>query len=149
MNTLSYRTKFISPKEVAKKWWIVDAKNMVLGRLSSEVAKIVKGKYKSSFTPHIDCGDNVIIINAEHIKLTGNKWDKKIYISHTGYPGGQKQMSAKEVYNKDPRKILQKAIKNMLPKNKLSNKIMGNIRIYIGEDYIEQAQKPEVLKLKI
>ena len=99
--------------------------------------------------PHIDCGDNVIIINAEHIKLTGNKWDKKIYISHTGYPGGQKQISAKEVYKKDPRRILQKAIKNMLPKNKLSSKIMGNVKIYIGEDYVEHAQKPEVLKLDI
>ena len=144
-----YKTRSLKAKEVDKKWWLLDAKDLVLGRMASSVAKILRGKAKATFTPHLDCGDNIIIINASQIKLTGQKWAKKTYISHTGYPGGQKSMLAKNLHEKEPTLIVRKAIKNMLPKNKLGHKLIGNVRIYADDSYKEQGQQPEELKLKL
>lgn len=144
-----YKTRFLKAKEIDKKWWLLDAKDLVLGRMASEVAKILRGKHKASFTPHLDCGDNVIIINTNQVKLTGQKWAKKTYISHTGYPGGQKSTLAKDLHAKNPTLIVQKALKNMLPKNKLGRKLMGNVRIYADANYQEQGQQPQELKLNL
>lgn len=147
MDTLSYKTISANQNTVEKQWFVVDAEDEILGRLSSTVAKILRGKHKPSFTPHVDCGDNVIVVNADKIKLTGNKWDKKEYVRHTGYPGGQRIATAKELLEKHPTDLVKKAVKGMLPKNKLSSKILGNLYIYTGQEHPHTAQKPEKLDL--
>lgn len=147
MNDLSYKTISANKQSVEKKWVLIDAKDVVLGRLASSVAKILRGKNKPSFTPHVDCGDNVIVINAEKIQLTGNKWEDKTYIRHTGYPGGQRERTAKEVITRFPDRMVTKAVKGMLPKNRLGSQLLTNLRVYAGEDYKEVAQKPEKLDL--
>ena len=126
MNTLSYKTVSANKATITKEWVIVDADGQTLGRLASKVAKLIRGKYKPNFTPHVDCGDNVVIINAEKINLTGKKWTDKLYIRHTGYPGGQRSLSAAEMFNKNPKKLVEKAVKGMLPKNKLGNALFRN-----------------------
>lgn len=147
MSDLSYKTISANKQSVEKKWVLIDAKDVVLGRLASSVAKILRGKNKPSFTPHVDCGDNVIVINAEKIQLTGNKWEDKTYIRHTGYPGGQRERTAKEVITRFPDRMVTKAVKGMLPKNRLGSQLLTNLRVYAGEDYKEVAQKPEKLDL--
>ena len=122
-------------------------KIQVLGRLASKVSKIIRGKYKTNFTPHVDCGDNVVIINAEKIKLTGKKWTDKEYVRHTGYPGGRKVLSAQQVYDKDPRRLIEKAVKGMLPKNKLGAALFRNLYVYVGEEHKQQAQNPKTCNL--
>ena len=117
MNTLSYKTVSANSATVTKEWVLVDADGQTLGRLASKVAKLIRGKYKPNFTPHVDCGDNVVIINAEKIVLTGKKWKDKSYIRHTGYPGGQRSLTATEMFDKDPTRLIEKAVKGMLPKN--------------------------------
>ena len=121
MNTLSYKTVSANKATVNKEWVLVDADGQTLGRLASKVAKLIRGKYKPNFTPHVDCGDNVVIINAEKIVLTGNKWTEKSYIRHTGYPGGQRSLTATEMFEKDPTRLVEKAVKGMLPKNILGS----------------------------
>ncbi|MEE9349003.1 MAG: 50S ribosomal protein L13 [Flavobacteriaceae bacterium] len=148
MNTLSYKTVSANKASVNKEWLIVDAEGEVLGRLASKVAKLVRGKHKTNFTPHVDCGDNVIVINAEKIKLTGKKWTDKIYMRHTGYPGGQRTLTATEMFGKDPIRLVEKAVKGMLPKNKLGRAIYKNLYVYVGSDYDQTAQKPKAINLK-
>ena len=140
MDTLSYKTVSANKNTVVKEWLIVDADGQALGRLASEVARLLRGKHKPSFTPHVDCGDNVIIINAGKISLSGNKWDDKTYIRHTGYPGGQRSMTATELYKKDPARIVEKAVKGMLPKNKLRKQRLANLYIYADDKHPHQAQ---------
>ncbi len=147
MDTLSYKTISANAATVDKQWIVVDAENQVLGRLSSKVAKIIRGKNKPSFTPHVDCGDNVIVINAEKIVLTGNKVEDKVYTRYTGYPGGQRFATPREVLNKYPERIIEKAVKGMLPKNKLGRKIYGNLFVYTGAEHPHAAQKPTALNL--
>lgn len=147
MDTLSYKTISANAATVDKQWIVVDAENQVLGRLSSKVAKIIRGKNKPSFTPHVDCGDNVIVINAEKIVLTGNKVEEKVYTRYTGYPGGQRFATPREVLNKYPERIIEKAVKGMLPKNKLGRKIYGNLFVYTGAEHPHAAQKPTALNL--
>lgn len=147
MSDLSYKTVSANKQSVEKKWVLIDAKDAVLGRLASNTAKILRGKNKPSFTPHVDCGDNVIIINAEKIQLSGNKWADKTYIRHTGYPGGQRVRTATEMLTKFPDRIVTNAVKGMLPKNRLGKKLLSNLRVYVGEDYKEVAQKPEKIDL--
>ncbi len=147
MSTLSYKTVSANVNTADKKWVIVDAQDMVLGRLSSNVAKLLRGKHKPNYTPHVDCGDNVIVINADKIKLTGNKWKDKTYIRHTGYPGGQRTRTAEEQFAKFPTRLVSYAVKGMLPKNRLGSKLLKNLRVYVGEDYKEVAQKPTKLDL--
>ncbi len=130
-----------------KEWYIIDAEEAVLGRLASEAAKIIRGKYKPSFTPHVDAGDNVIVINAEKVRLTGNKWDDKQYVRHTGYPGGQRFTSAREMRAKNPGKVIEEAVRGMLPKSRLGRKIFHNMFIYSGPEHPHQAQQPKEFKL--
>ncbi len=147
MNTLSYKTVSANSATVKKDWVLVDAEDKVLGRFASEVAKIIRGKHKPDFTPHVDCGDNVIIINADKIKLTGNKWEDKEYVSYTGYPGGQRFISAKHLIAKKPTAVVEKAVRRMLPKNRLGRAISGNLFVYAGSEHPHSAQKPKEIKL--
>ncbi len=147
MNTLSYKTVSANNATTTKEWVIVDAENKVLGRFASEVAKIIRGKHKPNFTPHVDCGDNVIVINADKIRLTGNKWEDKEYVSYSGYPGGQRFISAKDLMAKKPTAIVEKAVRRMLPKNKLGNAIGLNLHVYAGAEHPHQAQQPKEIKL--
>ncbi|MFN2394803.1 MAG: 50S ribosomal protein L13 [Bacteroidales bacterium] len=147
MNTTSYKTISANKETVTKEWVLVDAENEILGRLASKVAKIVRGKNKANFTPHVDCGDNVIIINAERIQLTGNKWDQKEYVRHTGYPGGQRFTTVKQMLDKNPTEIIRKAVKGMLPKNRLGSALLGNVLIYTGSEHPHQAQQPKKINL--
>ncbi len=142
MNTLSYKTVSANKETVNKEWLLVDADGQTLGRLSSKVAMLLRGKYKPNFTPHVDCGDNVVIINAEKIKLSGNKWNAKEYIRHTGYPGGQRSKTAIQIFNQNPTILLEKAIKGMLPKNKLGSALFRNLYVYVGDKHNQEAQKP-------
>ncbi len=147
MNTLSYKTVSANKATVNKKWILVDAENEVLGRLATKVAKIIRGKYKTDFTPHVDCGDNVIVINAEKIKLTGNKVEEKVYIHHTGYPGGQRFATPKQLLKRKPEAIIEKAVKGMLPKSKLGSALNRNLFVYAGSEHPHQAQQPKAVNL--
>ncbi|MEP0131596.1 MAG: 50S ribosomal protein L13 [Eudoraea sp.] len=147
MDTLSYKTKSANKNTVEKQWLLVDAEGQTLGRLASKVAKILRGKYKPSFTPHVDCGDNVVIVNAEKIQLSGNKWEDKTYTRYTGYPGGQRSTTARELLEKNPASIVEKAVKGMLPKNKLGAELFRNLRVYAGTDHDQEAQKPKAINL--
>jgi large subunit ribosomal protein L13 len=147
VDTLSYKTVSANKVTANKEWIIVDADGQVLGRLASKVAKILRGKNKSSFTPHADCGDNVIVINAEKVVLTGKKMSDKVYIRHTGYPGGQRQQTATELLAKFPERLVEKSVKGMLPKNKLGRKLYTNLHVVIGAEHKYEAQKPKVVDL--
>jgi large subunit ribosomal protein L13 len=147
MDTLSYRTISANKATVHKEWVLIDAENQVLGRLSSIAANFLRGKYKTNFTPHVDCGDNVVIVNADKIKLTGNKWNDKQYVRHTGYPGGQRVRTARELLEKNPEGILEQAIKGMLPKNKLGSALFRNLFVYNGSEHPHEAQKPKSIDL--
>ena len=124
-----------------------DATDQNLGRMCSNIAKILRGKHKASFTPHVDCGDNVVVINAKKVNLSGNKWDNKTYVSHSGYPGGQKIKTAKEVFAKSPSILIEKAVKGMLPKNKLGAAIFKNLRVYNDENHNQNSQNPESINI--
>jgi len=126
---------------------LVDADGQALGRLASEVAKLLRGKHKPNYTPHVDCGDNVVVTNAAKVSLSGKKWESKSYIRHTGYPGGQRSLSAKELLAKDPARVVEKAVKGMLPKNKLGADLFRNLKVYAGEEHGQEAQKPRVINL--
>lgn len=147
MNTLSYKTASANRETVEKEWVLVDATDEILGRLASKVAKILRGKHKALFTPHVDCGDHVIIINADKIKLTGNKWEDKTYVRHTGYPGGQRFRTAEQMMAKKPTFMVEKAIKGMLPKNKLGSQMYRNLRVYAGGEHPHTAQEPKLINL--
>ncbi|MBA4411514.1 MAG: 50S ribosomal protein L13 [Bacteroidota bacterium] len=147
MDTLSYKTVSANRATVTKEWVLVDATDVVLGRLASKVAKILRGKNKPSFTPHVDCGDNVVIINAEKVRLTGNKLNDKIYLSYSGYPGGQRKQTPAELLSKYPERLIEKAVKGMLPKNRLGSKIYGNLKVYVGSTHKQEAQNPKLIDL--
>jgi len=145
VNTLSYKTVSANKATIEKEWYIVDARDEVLGRLASVVAIVLRGKHKPSFTPHVDCGDNVIVINAEKVKLTGKKMTDKKYFSHTGYPGGQRIRTPEDLLAKKPEAVLEKAVKGMLPKSRLGNAIFNNLHVYAGENHPHEAQQPKKL----
>ena len=147
MNTLSYKTVSVNKANADKQWIVVDAEGHNLGRLASKVAMLLRGKYKPSYTPHVDCGDNVIVINAEKINLTGNKLDDKTYIRHTGYPGGQRSLTARVMQQKNPALLVEKAIKGMLPKNKLGAELFRNLNVYVGSEHKHAAQSPKTVNL--
>ena len=146
MDTLSYKTVSINKENAEKKWLLVDAEGQTLGRLASEVAKRLRGKHKPNFTPHADCGDFVIVVNAEKVVLTGNKWDTKEYIRYTGYPGGQRTRTAKEQLNRKPFALVEDAVRGMLPKNKLGREVFRNLHVVVGPDHKHEAQQPEQIK---
>lgn len=147
MDTLSYKTVSANAATVKKEWLVVDAEGEVLGRLASKIAKILRGKNKPEFTPHVDCGDNVIVINAEKVVLTGNKMAQKQYTHHTGHPGGQRTVLAKDVLAKHPERLVMNAVKGMLPKNRLSRAILTNLRVYVGAEHDHAAQQPRTINL--
>jgi|TARA_B110000091_G_scaffold12530_1_gene12077 large subunit ribosomal protein L13 len=147
MNTLSYKTVSANKATVSKEWVLVDADGQTLGRLASRIAKLIRGKHKPNFTPHVDCGDNVVVINAEKITLTGKKWTDKSYIRHTGYPGGQRSLTATEMFEKDPTRLVEKAVKGMLPKNILGSALFRNLYVYAGTEHKHDAQSPKAINL--
>lgn len=139
------RTFMASPATIDRKWYVVDATDMTLGRLASEVAKVLRGKNKPIFTPHIDCGDNVIVINAEKIKVTGKKMDQKVYYHHSDYVGGLKEATLREKLEKKPEQVIELAVKGMLPKGPLGRQMFTKLHVYAGPEHKHEAQKPEVL----
>ena len=148
MNTLSYKTVSANKATVEKEWVLVDAEGQTLGRLASVVALMLRGKHKTSFTPHVDCGDNVIVINAEKVALTGAKMTDKEYIRHTGFPGGQRIVKADALMKKNPTRLIEYAVKGMLPKNRLGAAIFKNLYVYEGPEHKHEAQKPKSIDLK-
>ncbi len=147
MDTTSFKTVSLNKATVNKQWVVVDATDAVLGRMSTKVAKLLRGKYKPGFTPHVDCGDNVILINADKIQLTGKKWTDRVMFSHSGYPGGQKSQSPRDVFEKSPEKLIRHTIKGMMPKNRLSREVMRNLYIYNGSEHPHEAQQPQTVDL--
>ena len=147
MDTLSYKTVSANRATVNKEWVIVDAQNEVVGRLCAKIALALRGKHKPGYTPHVDCGDNVIVINADKVRFTGNKWADKEYIRHTGYPGGQRIVTAENLMQKNPIAVVEKAVKGMLPKNKLGAVLYGNLHVYAGTEHPHEAQQPKVINL--
>lgn len=147
MDSLSYKTVSLNAKTATKEWVLVDANGEVLGRLASQVAKILRGKHKPGFTPHVDCGDNVIVINADKVKLTGKKMTDKVYVRHTGYPGGQRFTTPEEYLRRKPEFLVQKAVKGMLPKNRLGEALLTNLKVYAGAEHPHEAQCPKTVTL--
>jgi large subunit ribosomal protein L13 len=147
VDTLSYKTISANKKTVTKDWVLVDADGQTLGRLASIIASMLRGKNKTNFTPHVDCGDNVVVINAEKVTLSGNKWEDKKYIRYTGYPGGQRSKNARELMDKNPTDMLEKAVKGMLPKNRLGADLFRNLYVYAGTEHNQEAQKPKQINL--
>jgi|TARA_B100001057_G_C22641641_1_gene868484 large subunit ribosomal protein L13 len=144
---LSYKTVSANRETVNKEWLLVDAEGQPLGRVASKIATLIRGKHKVDYTPHVDCGDNVVVINAEKVTLSGNKWEAKEYIRHTGYPGGQRSINAASLLSKFPERLIEKAVKGMLPKNKLGNKLYGNLHVFVGSEHDKAAQKPKKVEL--
>ncbi len=147
MDQVSYKTTYVNKATAQKEWVLIDAENQVLGRLASKVAKLLRGKYKPTYTPFDDCGDNVIIINADKIVLTGNKLTDKLYTRHTGYPGGQHLTSPAAVLQKHPERVIEHAVRGMLPKNRLGRAILKNLHLYAGSEHKHEAQQPKVIDL--
>lgn len=147
MDTLSYKTVSANPNTVNKEWVVVDATDQVVGRLAAKVAVLLRGKHKANFTPHVDCGDNVIVINAEKVRFTGKKLTDKVYVRHTGYPGGQRFSTPKEKLASKPTSVLEEAIKGMLPKTILGADLFRNLYVYEGPEHPHQAQNPKFINL--
>lgn len=147
MDTLSYKTISANKATVSKEWLVVDATDAALGRLASFVATRLRGKHKPNFTPHVDCGDQVIVINADKVKLTGNKWTDRVYFTHSGYPGGQKETTPAEMFAKNPARLVEHAIKGMLPKNRLGRELFRNLYVYVGSEHPHGAQKPKEVNI--
>lgn len=147
MNTLSYKTISANKATVKKEWVLVDAEGQTLGRLASKVARIIRGKHKTNYTPHVDCGDNVIVINSEKVVLTGNKMTDKQYIRYTGYPGGQRFTSPAELMAKHPERLVEKAVRGMLPKNRLGRELFRNLKVVVGTKHDHEAQKPKAINI--
>jgi large subunit ribosomal protein L13 len=147
VNTLSYKTVSANKETVEKEWYIIDAKDVVLGRLASVVAMVLRGKHKPSFTPHVDCGDNVIVINADKVKLTGAKMTDKQYVRHSGYPGGQRTQTPEDLLSKKPEAVVERAVKGMLPKSRLGSEMFRNLYVYAADTHPHEAQQPKDLDL--
>ena len=147
MDSLTYKTISANKETVDKNWVVVDASGHALGRMCSKIAKLLRGKYKPSFTPHVDCGDNVIVINASTVTLSGNKWEQKEYIRHTGYPGGQRSLNALQLHNKKDTRLVENAVRGMLPKNKLGAELFRNLRVFGDADHKQDAQNPKMINI--
>ncbi len=147
VDTLSYKTVSLNAATVQKEWVVIDATDLALGRLASRVALVLRGKTKPGYTPHVDCGDNVIVINAEKVALKGNKMTNRVYTRYTGFPGGQRFSTPKEILQKRPAELIRKSVKGMLPKTRLGDKIFGNLYVYAGPEHPHAAQKPREIKL--
>ncbi|HEX5112444.1 MAG TPA: 50S ribosomal protein L13 [Saprospiraceae bacterium] len=145
MNSLSYKTRSVSKEEVTRRWFVIDAENQVLGRLCTKVATVLRGKHHPEYTPHVDTGDFVIVINADKVRFTGNKENTKRYQQYSGYPGGQKELSVAQMRARKPERIVEIGVKGMLPKNKLGNAMFKKLFVYTGSEHPHAAQKPETL----
>ena len=146
MSILSYKTASANKATVNKDWILVDAEGQTVGRLASDIARVLRGKHKPNFTPHVDCGDNVVVINAEKVVFTGKKITDKTYLRHTGYPGGQRSATPMLLLEKKPEKIIENAVKGMLPKNRLGRKLYTNLHVCVGSEHPHEAQKPKEIK---
>lgn len=147
MKAKSYKTLSATEDIIEKKWWVIDVEGKPLGRAASQIAVLLRGKHKAYFSPHMDTGDHVIVINAEKVRLTGDKWNSKKYIRHTGYPGGQREILAKNLVQKHPTRLIENAVKGMLPKNRLGRAIIKNMKVYAGAEHPHDSQQPEVFEL--
>jgi large subunit ribosomal protein L13 len=147
VDTLSYKTVSLNKATVKKEWVVIDATDLPLGRLASRVALVLRGKTKPGYTPHVDCGDNVIVINAEKVALKGDKMDNRVYVRYTGYPGGQRFSTPREILSKRPAELVRRSVKGMLPKTRLGDKLLGNLYVYAGPEHPHQAQNPREIKL--
>jgi len=147
VNTLSYKTIAANASTVNKEWVMIDVNGLPLGRSASLIANLLRGKHKTNYTPHVDCGDNVIVVNAANISLSGNKWEQKKYIRHTGYPGGQRILNATQAHAKNPTRIMENAVKGMLPKNKLGAALFRNLKVYADANHPHEAQNPKTINL--
>jgi len=147
VDTLSYKTISANKATVQKEWVVIDANGQTLGRMASKVAKLLRGKYKPSYTPHVDCGDNVIIINADKVVLTGNKWNDRVYLRYTGYPGGQREATPAVLMEKGADRLVLKVVKGMLPKNRLGAALLKNLHVYAGTEHKHEAQQPKTIDI--
>jgi large subunit ribosomal protein L13 len=145
VNTLSYKTQFAKKETHQREWWVIDAQGQTLGRMASEIAKVLRGKHKPTYTPHFDAGDYVIVLNADKIHLTGNKWNDKKYIRYTNYPGGQREIAAKDLNARKPIAVVEKAVKGMLPKNILGRQMYKKLFVYDNNEHPHTAQQPKTL----
>jgi large subunit ribosomal protein L13 len=148
VNTLSYKTKSARKEDVDKSWLLIDAEGQGVGRLCTQIASLLRGKHKASFTPHVDTGDYVIVINADKVNFSGNKWSQKEYLRYSGYTGGLKRRTAEEMLEKKPTAIVEKAVKGMLPKNRLGRQLFRNLFVYAGSEHPHEAQKPTTYNIK-
>ena len=149
MDPISYKTKYLTPKDIKREWLVVDVAGKPLGRVATQIATLLMGKHKPSYTPHMLSGDYVIVINAEKVELTGKKWDQKTYVRYTGYPGGERMIKARDLREKHPERLIQLAVKRMLPKNKLGHRMMRNLKVYAGAEHPHEAQNPRKIELDI
>ena len=147
MNTLSYKTVSANPNTVTKQWVVLDVKDLPLGRVATVIANFLRGKYKTNYTPHVDCGDNVIVLNAATVTLSGNKWEQKEYVRHTGYPGGQRILNATQLHSKKDTRLVENAVRGMLPKNKLGAELFRNLRVYAAAEHSQEAQNPKTINI--
>ena len=147
MNTLSYKTVSANPNTVTKQWVVLDVKDLPLGRVATVIANFLRGKFKTNYTPHVDCGDNVIVLNAATVTLSGNKWEQKEYVRHTGYPGGQRILNATQLHSKKDTRLVENAVRGMLPKNKLGAELFRNLRVYAGAEHSQEAQNPKTINI--
>lgn len=148
MDTLSYKTQSAKKETLERKWYVVDAEGLPLGRMATKIASVLRGKHRTDYTPHVDCGDFVVVINAEKVMLTGNKMTQKVYYRHSGYPGGQKQRTPQQLMEKFPTRVVEIAVKGMLPKTKLGEAMYKKLFVYAGTEHQHEAQKPTELKIK-
>jgi len=147
VNTLSYKTISANAATVTKDWVVIDAKELPLGRVAAIIANFLRGKYKPNYTPHVDCGDNVVVINAAQVTLSGNKWEQKEYVRHTGYPGGQRILNATQLHKKKETRLVENAVRGMLPKTKLGAALFRNLRVYVDAEHQHQAQNPKTINI--
>jgi large subunit ribosomal protein L13 len=149
MDTLSYKTVSANKQTAHKEWVVVDAEGQILGRMCTKVAKLLRGKYKPDFTPNVDCGDNVIIINADKVQLTGKKWTDRVYVRYTGFPGGQREYTPQDLMEKGADRLIRKVVKGMLPKNRLGARLITNLHVFAGAEHNMQAQQPKQIDINI
>jgi large subunit ribosomal protein L13 len=149
MDALSYKTPSLKAGEIRRDWWVVDATGLTLGRMASRIAFVIRGKHKTSYTPHMNCGDNVVVINAEKVRLTGRKLDQRIHLHHTGYPGGQRERTPREILAGDPGELIELAVRGMLPKNTIGSDVFRNLYVYGGTEHPHTAQEPKPLTLTV
>ncbi len=146
MDSISFKTKNVNKASAEKNWVLVDAQDQVLGRVASEIAKVIRGKHKPTYSPHVDCGDHVIVINAEKVRMTGKKWTDRVIFTHSGYNGGQKESTPNMILGKHPERLIEHAVRGMLPKNRIGSELFRSLHVYVGTAHPHEAQQPKTIK---